>query len=151
MDDQGGKIIERGLLKVYNDEAASVLSASLRHSICGTHPETGAHGEAEVSAATVGVAQLEDGLVQILIEVNDGVLKVTGTTWGLAHAASPVFVYTLSVAHTGVPRVLATANFTYFQVGIPVEFGEVRGGNSALSMQAVDVLAHDELEMVLLS
>ena len=144
-------MIERGLLEVANDEAASVLSASLRHPVRRAHPETGAHGEAKVSAGAVGIAQLEDGRVQVLTEVDDCVLEVASAACGLAHASSPVLVRALSIAHTGVSHVLTATVLTHFQVGVAVELGDVRCGDSALSVESVNVLAHDKLEVVLLS
>jgi len=54
-------VIEWCLLEVADDEASSILCASLRHSIRRAHPETGTHYEAKISAGAVGVAQLEDG------------------------------------------------------------------------------------------
>ena len=116
VDDQGSVVIEWRLLEVANDEASSVLSASFRHSIRRAHPETGTHNEAKVSAGAVGFSQLEDGRVQVLAEVDNRILKMSITTWGLAHASSPVLVSALSIAHSGVSHVLTSALFTNFQV-----------------------------------
>ena len=151
VDDQGSEVIEWGLLEVANDEASSVLCASLRHSIRGAHPETGAHGEAKVSVLAILVSQLEDGRVQVLTEVDDGVLEMAIATWGLAHASSPMLVGALSISYAGVSHVLTATVLTNFQVCVAVEFGEVCCGDSTLSVQAVNVLAHDELEVVFLS
>ena len=144
-------VIEWRLLEVANDEASSVLSASLRHSICRAHPETGTHNEAKVSAGAVLVAQLKDGSVEVLIEVDDCILKMSIATWVLTHASSPVLVSTLSIANSGVSHVLTAAFLTNFQVCVSVEFSDVLGGDSTLSVQAVNVLAHDVLEVVFLS
>ena len=144
-------MIEWCLLEVADDEASSILCASLRHSICRANPETGTHNEAKVSAGAVGVAQLEDGWVQVLVEVDDGILEMSIAAWALAHASSPVLVSTLSVANSGVSHVFAATFLTNFQVCVSVKFSDVLGGDSTLSVQAVNVLANDELEVVFLS
>ena len=151
VDDQGSEVIEWRLLEVANDEASSVRSAGLRHSICRAHSETGTHDEAKVSAGAVLVAQLKDGVVEVLIEVDDCILKMSIATWVLTHASSPVLVSTLSIANSGVSHVLTATFLTNLQVCVSVKFGDVLCGDSTLSVQAVNVLAHDVLEVVFLS
>ena len=149
VDDQGSEVIEWGLLQIANDEAASVLCASLRHRICRTYPETGTHGEAKVSVGAVGVSGREDLTVQGLAEVDDGVLEVTIATRVLALTSSSVIVGPLGSAGTLVSHVLTTTVLTNLQVCVAVEFGEVLSGDSTLPMKAVHVLAYDEFEVVL--
>ena len=151
VDDQGSEVIEWCLLEVANDEASTVLCTSLRHSIRRAHPETGTHDEAKVSAGAVGVAQLKDGWVQVLVEVDDSVLKMSIATWVLAHASSPVLVSTLSIANSGISHVLTATFLTNFQVCVSMKFSDVLCGDSTLPVQSVNVLAHDELEVVFLS
>ena len=150
VDDQGGEVIEWGLLEVANDELASILSASLRHRIRRTHPETGAHGEAQVSVGAVGPPRLENVPIQGLTEVDNGVLEVTIATCALALTSSSVIVGTLSRTSTLVSHVLTSTILTNFQVCVAVEFGDVCSRDSTLPVQAVNVLAYDELEVVLL-
>ena len=150
VDDQGGEVIEWGLLEVANDEAASVLCASARHSIRRAHPEAGTHGEAQVSVGAVGPPFLENVPIQGLTEVDNGVLKVTIATCALALTSSSVIVGTLGGTSTLVPHVLTSAILTNFQVCVAVEFGDVCSRDSTLPVQAVNILAYDELEVVLL-
>ena len=56
----------------------------------------------------------------------------------------------LSIAHARVSHVLAAALLANFKIRVAVELGEIGGGDATLPVQAVDVLTHDVLEMVLL-
>ena len=54
-------------------------------------------------------------------------------------------------ANSYVSHVFPSTFLTDFKVCVSVKFGDVLCGDSTLSMQAVNVLAHDELEVVSLS
>ena len=68
----------------------------------------------------------------------------------LAHAACPVFIHTLGVAHAYVTHVLEATILTDFQVSVSMHFGDMRTRDSTFTVEAIDVLTDDVLKMVLL-
>ena len=150
VDDQRGKVIERGLLQVANDEAASVLSAGCGHSVGGRDAEAGAHGEAEVCMSAVLLTKLKDSRVEILAEVDDRVLEVTIAARTLALASCSVLLGLLSVAYTMVAHVLAATLLANLEVRVAVELRNASCGDTALAVKAIDILADDVFQVLLL-
>ena len=150
MNDKRGKVIERRALQVADDKATSILSALLGERVGWRDSETSAHGEAQVSCRAVLLTKLEDSRVEVLPEVDDGILEESIAASRLALSSRSVLFGLLSVTYTSVSHVLTTALLANFEVCVAVELGEVCGGDAAFPVQTVDILTHDELEMVLL-
>jgi len=150
VDDQSGKVVERCLLQVANNEATSVLSTSSRHAVGGRYTKAGAHGEAEVCVSAVLLTKLKDSRVEVLAEVDDRVLEVTIAAWSLALASSSVLLGLLGVAHTVVAHELATTILAHLEVCVAVKLGNAGCRDAALAVEAIDILADDELEVLLL-
>ena len=75
MNDKRGKVIERCALQVADDKATSVHSTLLGERVGWGDSETSAHGEAQVSSRAVLLTKFKDSRVEILPEVDDGVLE----------------------------------------------------------------------------
>jgi len=75
MNDKRGKVIERCALQVADDKATSIVSTLMRERVSWGDSETSAHGEAQVSSRTVLLTKLKNSRVEVLPEVDDGVLE----------------------------------------------------------------------------
>ena len=56
----------------------------------------------------------------------------------------------LCITDSVVAHVLATTILTNLNVGVAVQLSDVGGRNPTLSMEPIDVLANNELEMIFL-
>lgn len=54
----------------------------------------------------------------------------------------------LGRSHPRVPHILTSTILADFKVSVAVELRNVRGWNATFPMQAIDILTHDELQMV---
>ena len=150
MDDQSGKVVERCLLQVANNETTSVLSTSSRHAVGRRYTKAGAHGKAEVCVSAVLLTKLKDSRVEVLAEVDDRVLEVTIAAWSLALASSSVLLGLLGVAHTVVAHELATTILAHLEVCVAMKLSNAGCRDAALAMETIDILADDVLEVLLL-
>ena len=87
--------------------------------------------------------------MQVLAEVDSRILKEAIAAWHAALAASAVQSDISLDAAPHVAHVDALALLAVLQVGVAVELGNLRGWNAALSMKSINVLAHDEFQVVL--
>ena len=82
--------------------------------------------------------------LEVLPEVDDSVLELTATAWGIANATCQVVLCThssLVIAH-----VLSVTLDAKFKVLVAVELRHCEGVNSTLTVKAINVLADDTLE-----
>lgn len=75
---------------------------------------------------------------------------MTSAAHTLTHTASPVLFDFISISNAVVTHVLTTTIFANLQIGVAVDLRDTRARDAALAVQAIDVLADDMLEMVLL-
>lgn len=122
------------LLQIANDEAATVHRASLWHAVSWRHSQTRAHRKTQISTLAVGLAQLQDGWVEILAEVDDRVLEEAIATWALTLAPCPMLLGLLRSSHAMVTHVLTTALFAHLKVRVAVKLSDVGSRDATLAM-----------------
>ena len=91
---------------------------------------------------------LKNGLVKILLEVNDGVFEVAIAVWRLAHSTSSVLKDALCSADARVSHVLSSAVLADLELRVAVELGKLCWRDTTLAVQTVNILAGDVLQVV---
>ena len=150
IDAQSSVTVKRSLLKVANNKATSIDSASLWEGVSRRDTQTRSHGDAEIRVSAALLTKHEDSIIQLLAKVDDCVLEMAIAAWALAHATRAVLFSLLGVAYTMVTHVLAATFLANFEVRVSVQLRNAGGRNATLTMKTIDVLTDDMLEMVLL-
>lgn len=100
----------------------------------------------EISESRDGHRLLNDVAIKVLSKVDNRILELSIAAWRIAGAACLVLLSFLSSAHAEVSHVTPTTFHADFEVGVTVQLSHVIRVDAALSVQAIDVLADDELE-----
>ena len=150
MDNHSGQVIDWSLLQVADDKVATVLRSRDRHSVGRRNAQAAAHGEAEISRGAVLLAISENSRVEVLVEIDDRVLKMTIAASALALASRAVLMNLLSSACTVVAHVLAATFLADFDVCISMKFSNICCWDSTLAMEAINILTNDVFQVVLL-
>mmetsp|Transcript_9984 Transcript_9984/g.34989 ORF Transcript_9984/g.34989 Transcript_9984/m.34989 type:complete len:491 (+) Transcript_9984:131-1603(+) len=150
MDDEVGLVVQRRPLQVDDDEVAALAVAHLLGHVGGRrHRQGGAQAQAHVALSRVGKAEVDLALRQVLAEVDDAVVQLALAAWHLAHAPGRVLLAAARDAAAKVAQVHLAARAARLLVGVAVHLRDLLGREAAAQVQAVRVLAHEELEVAL--
>ena len=151
MDYKSCILVDRSLLKITNDDITSVTSCFQWHISCRCDSATGSHDQAQVCCFAVLEAKIEDVWIQVFAESNTCVCQITTTAWSVTLPASIMDSVLSGISHSVISHVLSAAVFTYFKIGVAMQFRQVRGVDAASTVHTVSVLTDDELEMTFIN
>ena len=87
---------------------------------------------------------------QALAKVDNRILKLSRASWVVTFAAGQVVMHLLCSANPMIAHVLLLTRYTNFQVCVSMQLCKILRRDSALSVEAINVLTYNELKMITL-
>lgn len=112
MDNQGSSIVQGSFLKIHNDKFTTFLKGWKGHISSWSDSQTASHSQMQISNGWMPETQVKILLSQILIEIDDCILKVALAEGICAFSACFMVMNLLSISDSKVTKVLSAAFWT---------------------------------------